>query len=43
VSGTGCNATRGAPQSLDTRNVFSPLSSDLPVGQFLDKAVESYF
>ena len=27
----------------DTRNVFSPLSGDLPVGRFVDRRVESYF
>jgi hypothetical protein len=27
----------------DTRNVLSPLSSDLPVGPFVDGRVESYF
>src|SRR5882757_6236599 len=27
----------------DMRNAFSPQSSDLPVGQFLDRAVESFF
>jgi len=25
------------------QNLLSPLSSDLPVGRFLDRAVESYF
>jgi hypothetical protein len=27
----------------DTRNGLSPLSGDLPVGLFIDRAVESYF
>jgi hypothetical protein len=36
---TRVNALMALHRIRDTRNVFSPRSSDLPVGRFVDRAV----
>jgi hypothetical protein len=38
-----CGAKNAAPRPGHERNLLSALSSDLPVGLFVDRAVESFF
>jgi hypothetical protein len=37
------SSARALHRVRDTRNVLPPLSSDLPVGRFVERRVESYF